>query len=229
MDTLTSFTKPQPRGRHRERRQGVTIDWRMHAQSGIPVTLSRSIVSGALGRIIHMAAKTPTWVWVVFGIVGVVVVLCVAVIGGGIFMFRSHVHSNAVPKQAAQQEFDRQRNRFAGQQPLVQVGEAGELDSKIVVHRPSATAPRHTDLQGIRVLTYDERNGQLVNIDVPLWFARWALKDRGDYGHGRVSFGGRSVEFESGDLTFEDIERHGPGLIIDATDTRGAQVLVWAE
>ena len=103
------------------------------------------------------------------------------------------------------------------------------MDSKVVVHRPSGNAPRHTDLKGIRVLTYDERNGQLVNIDVPLWLARWALKDRGDNGHGRVSFGDRSVEFESGDLTFEDIERHGPGLIIDATDTRGAQVLVWAE
>ena len=144
-------------------------------------------------------------------------------------MFRSHVHTSAVAKQDAQQEFDRQRIRFAGQQPLVQVGKTGELDDKVVVHRPSATAPRHTDMQAIRVMTYDERNGQLVNIDVPLWLARWALKDRGDKGRGRVSFGDRSVEFEAGDLTFADIERHGPGLIVDATDTRGAQVLVWAE
>jgi len=175
-----------------------------------------------------MASKTKTWVWVVFGILGFFVLLCIAVIGGGIFMFRTHVHANAVPKQAAQQQFDAQRNRFAGQQPLVQVSKTEDLDDKVVVHRPSGTALRH-DLQAIHVLTYDERNGQLVTVDVPLWLARWALKDRGDNGHGRVRFGDRSVEFEAGDLTFEDIERHGPGLILDANDTRGAQVLVWAE
>lgn len=176
-----------------------------------------------------MAAKTPTWVWVVFGIVGFLVLLCIAVVGGGIFMFRQHVHTEAVPKQAAVQEFERQRTRFAGQQPLIQVTKVEDNDSKVVVHRPPGTAARHTDLQAIRVLTYDERNGRIVNVDVPIWLARWAFRNRGESGRGRVTFGNSSVEFESGDLTFEDIERHGPGLILDAVDTRGAQVLVWAE
>src|SRR5690349_9154689 len=138
-----------------------------------------------------MASKTPTWVWVVFGVLGFFVLLCIAVIGGGILMFRSHVHTDAVPKQAAQQQFERQRTRFAGQQPLVQVGKE-DLNEKVVVHRPPVTSPRHTDLQAIRVLSYDERNGQLITVDVPLWLARWALKDRGDNGHGRVRFGDRS-------------------------------------
>jgi hypothetical protein len=44
-----------------------------------------------------------------------------------------------------------------------------------------------------------------------------------------MTFGDGTVEFESGDLTFEDIERNGPGLILDAVGERGAQVLVWAE
>lgn len=61
--------------------------------------------------------------------------------------------------------------------------------------------------------------------------ARWALSNRGESGRGhrRMTFGDSTVEFESGDLTFEDIERNGPGLILDAVDARGAQVLVWAE
>jgi len=176
-----------------------------------------------------MASKTPTWVWVVFGILSFFVLLCIAVVGGGIFMFRQHVHTEAVPKQAALQEFDRQRHRFAGQQPLVQVATADDNDSKVVVHRPSGTGERHTDLQAIRVLTYDERNGQIVTVDVPIWLARWAFKNRGGSGRGRVTFGDGAVELESGDLTFEDIERHGPGLLLDAVDPRGAQVLVWAE
>ena len=175
-----------------------------------------------------MASKTPTWVWVVFGIVGFFILLFIAVVGGGIFMFRQHVHTEAVPKQTALQEFDRQRTRFAGQQPLIQVGKAEDNDSKVVVHRPSGTAARH-DLKAIRVLTYDERNGRVVTVDVPIWLARWALRNREGSSRGRVTFGNGSVELESGDLTFEDIERHGPGLLLDAVDTRGAQVLVWAE
>jgi len=176
-----------------------------------------------------MASKTPTWVWVVFGILGFFVLLCIAVVGGGIVMFRQHVHTEAVPKQAAVQEFERQRTRFAGQQPLIQVAKAEDNDSKVVVHRPPGTAARHPNLQAIRVLSYDERNGRMLNVDVPIWLARWALRNRGESGRGHVTFGNSSVEFESGDLTFEDIERHGPGLILDAVDTRGAQVLVWAE
>ena len=175
-----------------------------------------------------MASKTPTWVWVVFGIVGFVVLLCIAVVGGGIVMFRQHVHTEAVPKETALQEFDRQRSRFAGQQPLIQVAKAEDADGKVVVHRPPGTAARH-DLQAIRVLTYDERNGRVVTVDVPIWLARWALRNRGGSNRGRVTFGNGTVELESGDLTFEDIERHGPGLLLDAVDTRGAQVLVWAE
>jgi len=38
-----------------------------------------------------------------------------------------------------------------------------------------------------------------------------------------------NIEFDAGDLTFEAIERHGPGLITDVSDGKGSQVLVWAE
>ena len=111
----------------------------------------------------------------------------------------------------------------------MQVAKAADDDSKVVVHRPPGTAQRH-DLQAIRALTYDERNGRLLTIDVPIWLARWALSGRGGSGgRRRMTVGAGTVEFESGDLTFEDIERNGPGLILDAVDARGAHVLVWAE
>jgi len=177
-----------------------------------------------------MASKTPTWVWVVFGILGFCALIFIALVGGSIFMFRQHVHTDAVPKQTAQQEFDRQRNRFAGQRPLVQVTKTPDDNDNVVVHRPPASATRRADLQAIKALTYDERNGRLITIDVPVWLARWALSHQGgSAGHRRMTFGDGTVEFESGDLTFDDIERNGPGLILDAVGERGAQVLVWAE
>jgi hypothetical protein len=176
-----------------------------------------------------MASKTPTWVWIVFGIFGFCALMLIAVVGGSIVMFRQHVHTEALPKQTALQQFERERNRFVGQQPLIQAATTGDDDRNVVVRRPPETAQRHT-VKAIRVLSYDERNGQLVTVDVPIWLARWALS-RGEAGRGRrrMTFGDGTVDFESGDLSFEDIERNGPGLILDATDARGAQVLVWAE
>jgi len=37
-----------------------------------------------------MASKTPTWVWVVFGILGFCALIFIALVGGSIFMFRQH-------------------------------------------------------------------------------------------------------------------------------------------
>jgi hypothetical protein len=50
-----------------------------------------------------------------------------------------------------------------------------------------------------------------------------------DSGRRRITINGNNIEFDSGDLTFEDVERNGPGLIVDVGDGRGSQVLVWAE
>jgi hypothetical protein len=176
-----------------------------------------------------MASKTPTWVWVVLGIVGFCVLAVVALVGGSILMVRSHVHTEYAEKQTAEQEFARQRARFAGQQPLIELRKTVNEDDKMVVHRPPESAPRRTDLQTIRVLVYDNREGRLIHIDVPLWIARLVPSNRDRSGRGRVSFGSEIFDFESGNLTLDDVERHGPGLVVDGIDSRGAQVLVWAE
>jgi len=56
-------------------------------------------------------------------------------------------------------------------------------------------------------------------------------QNRRGSGRQRVSFGGGDVDFDfdNSNLTLEDVERHGPGLVVDGVDSRGAQVLVWAE
>jgi len=178
-----------------------------------------------------MASKTPTWVWVVLGIVGFLVLCVVAMVGGGIWMVRSHVHTETTEKQTALQEFDRQRGRFAGQQPLVELKKNVNDDDRIVVHRPPETATRRTDLQTIKVLVYDQHEGKLIHIDVPLWFVRLLPSNGNRSGRSRssISWGDENFDFNSGNLSLDDIERHGPGVIVDGIDSRGAQVLVWAE
>jgi hypothetical protein len=177
-----------------------------------------------------MASKTPTWVWVVLGIVGFLVLCVVALVGGGIYMVRSHVHTEIAEKQTAQQEFAKQRARFAGQQPLVELKKNLGDEDRVTVHRPPETAARRTDLQALRVLVYDNHEGRLIHIDVPLWFVRLLPQNRNRRsGRSTITWGDDNFDFQSGDLSLDDIERHGPGLIVDGIDSRGAQVLVWAE
>jgi hypothetical protein len=142
-------------------------------------------------------------------------------------MFRQHVRAETASTQDVQEQFEQARKRFAGQQALVEVRK-GDNDWQVVVNKPPETAER-TNLQSIRVLAYDEREGRLVHVDVPVWLARMAMSDRGGSGHRRIAINGENIEFDAGDLTFEDVERHGPGLIVDVGDGRGSQVIVWAE
>jgi hypothetical protein len=178
-----------------------------------------------------MASKTPTWVWVILGIVGFCVLAVAVLIGGSIVMVRRHVHTEFAEKQTADEEFARQRARFAGQQPLVELRKAVNDDDKMVIHRPPESAPRRTDLQTIRVLVYDSREGRLIHIDVPLWLMRMMPASNGGTRGRRMTLRGNNLDFDfdSGNLTLEDVERHGPGLVVDGVDSRGAQVLVWAE
>jgi hypothetical protein len=178
-----------------------------------------------------MASKTPTWVWVVLGIVGFFVLACAGLVGGSILMVRRHVHTEFAEKQTADQEFARQRARFAGQQPLIELRKTVDEDQKMVFHRPPESAARRTDLQTIRVLVYDSHEGRLIHIDVPLWIMRlMPTSNRGTRGRQMTLRGnGLDFDFNNGDLTLEDVERHGPGLVVDGIDSRGAQVLVWAE
>jgi len=176
-----------------------------------------------------MASKTPTWVWVVLGIVGFLVLSCALLVGGGILMVRRHFHTEYAEKQTAEQEFARQRALFAGQEPIIELRKNINEDQRMVFHRPPQTATRRTDLQTIRVLVYDNHEGRLIHIDVPLWVVRLMPSNRDRDGRGHVSFGGDSFDFDSGNLTLEDLERHGPGLVVDGIDSHGAQVLVWAE
>lgn len=172
--------------------------------------------------------KTPTWVWVVVGVIAFCVLALVVLVGGGIYMFRQHVQVESTSTQDVQKEFEQARQRFAGQQPLVEIQGTSNDDRQVVVHKSPEATERQTNLRSIRVLAYDPREGRVVRVDVPLWLARMAMSERaGSRRH--ISVNGETIEFDAGNLTFEDVERHGPGLIVDTGDGKGGQVLVWAE
>ena len=155
-----------------------------------------------------MDAKTrKTWVSVVIAAVIIIGLLAIGVVGGTAFFIYSHVNAKFVPPDTAEQEFLTARARFATQAPLIEL----TRDDEPIVHR-TTSGPRH-EIQALHALVYDGHARKLTHVDVPGWLLR--LMSR----HGRIRFGDLDVfddDERAGRLTIEDLERHGPGLILEA-------------
>jgi hypothetical protein len=171
-----------------------------------------------------MAAKR-TWLWVLLGIFSTIVLLVVVLIGGSIYVFRTHVKSEVVAGTVAEQEFAQQRERFRGQQPLVEFTEGkNDRDDVPTVHHPPSDA-RRVMIHTLRVLVYDMNQGHLIHADIPGWMLRMmpngrgGIFENGDYG---------DFDMRRNRVTIEDLERHGLGLVMDGRN-RNTRILVWSE
>lgn len=169
-----------------------------------------------------MDAKTKkTLISVAIAIVIVCVILGVTAIGLGFYVFRQHINTQFVSRQAAESEIEQTRRRFAGQQPLIELPDGrGEP----IIHQRNAS---QTELHSIRVLAFDPRAEKLVRVSVPFWLLKMAPNH--DFNL-RGSTGDLDFDSDRIKLTVEDLERAGPGLLIDTRDRRnGALVIVWTE
>lgn len=163
-----------------------------------------------------------TWVSVLIASVIIVGILAAAAIGGTAFFIYRHVHTQVTPSENAEQQFAQARARFTGQQPLIEIRKNDEP----VLHREVIPASMPAaKLETLRVLAYDTHERKLVRVSIPFWLLRLAPTRH-------VSFmNDTGIDFDSDrvHLTLDDLERRGPGLILDQASRRGSQVLVWAE
>ncbi|MBP1636036.1 MAG: hypothetical protein H6Q10_2610 [Acidobacteria bacterium] len=164
------------------------------------------------------------WIPIVVGIVIFVVVVGIGLIGAAIYVFTRQVGFQTVETASGQQQFEKLRARFEGQVPFIELtagDEGGE--PRAVIHRELAKGETGTVSKvHIRVWSPDER--KLVSLDLPFWMIRFMGSkpihiDTGDSAFSRVSL----------KVTPEELERRGPGLVMDHTAPHGESVLVWLE
>jgi hypothetical protein len=167
-----------------------------------------------------MDKRTKTWLSIVVAILAVLVMVGIAVVGGSAYFIYSHVRKAPAEEAQADDRFARARERMANQQPLLEISDRDE----VVVH-PAAEAPAGGTVETLRAMIYDPREGRIVDVDIPFWLLRIMPS-------GRFSFMDRNgIDFDTDRIrvTVEDLEKRGPGLVLDHRDRRGAQVLVWTE
>jgi hypothetical protein len=145
-----------------------------------------------------------------------------AIIAGAAFFSRHH-RSEKVSAQTAEAEFQRIRARFAEQQPLLDMRERRPV---VDVIRPHTGTP----LRSFHTVVFDTRGGQrLVRITVPYRFGR--LFRRGGFRWlGELTFlDDTEFDPEPIQLSLAQIERHGPGLMVDYRHPSGGRFIAWVE
>ena len=163
-----------------------------------------------------------TWISILIASVIIVGFLAAAAIGGTAFFIYRHVNTEFTKTERADRQFKETRARFAGQQPLIEI----RKDDEPVLHREALRASQSTvKLETLRVLAYDTHAEKLVRVAIPFWLLRLAPSRHMTF----LSDSGIDFDSDRVHITLDDLERRGPGLILDQADRRGSQVLVWAE
>jgi hypothetical protein len=96
-----------------------------------------------------------------------------------------------------------------------------------VVHRSAAD---HTGkIQSFHALIYEMPSRKLRRVNMPFWAVRH-LRSSGFTYLGQFYFFG-DTEFDPFrvELSLNDVDRHGPGLLVDHRRSSGAQFIAWAD
>jgi hypothetical protein len=165
---------------------------------------------------------TRKWLPVVVGIVIFVIIVGIGLIGGLVYVVTRQVQVQTLSSEGGRAEFDRMRASFDDQQPFIELP-AGDAEGQPTVHRElEKQAPGKIGTIHMRV--WEPREGKLVRLDLPFWTVRMMGSKPITFRTNDSDFGGFTLK-----VTAEDIERRGPGLILDHGTPRGERVLIWTD
>lgn len=134
------------------------------------------------------------------------------VVARGVVDFRD------LPEDRTSALFDSLRTRLGDRPPMLEIDEHGESTRQDPLDDRS-----ELQLSRLGVLAYRASDGKLAEADVPFWFVRlkspaleFILRDT-------------RVNLEELGIRASDLQRHGPGTIVDRLDANGDRLLIWVE
>ena len=167
-----------------------------------------------------MATGRRRWLPIVAGVVVLLVVVAAGVGTVSVLWLKEQVQieSDTSTSEAAV-AFDAATRRFADPRPLLTIGDDRRPQYAI---EPGMRRNPGT-VSALSLLVWDERRRTLTTVTLPMWLLR--LKS------GPIAFG----EYVSGmdehgvRLQAEDLERYGPGVVVDLQTPDGHRVLMTAQ
>jgi len=168
-------------------------------------------------------AKKPSWGLIILGIAVFTVIVGVGVIAiaGFVLYQQFSPQASTISASSADEEFRQIAAQFAGQKPLLELKDDEPVLDKSRVKPSGTVAP----VEALHIIVWQPDEGKLVKVNLPFWILRMTK--------GRpISIGSRSTGFDSErvhlNITAEELESYGPGLVIDRKEAGGGRVLVWA-
>jgi hypothetical protein len=161
--------------------------------------------------------KKLTWLWILLGVFAFFVITGIGMVAFTAYWVGSHVEIVETPPADAAKAFEEARAKFPGQRPLLDFVDGKPQELTAVTGNSSAS------LTTLHIIAFDDDENQMVRVDVPFWLLR--LRS------GPISFNSYASELDDRKikLSVADIEKRGPGIVVDFSERNEGRVLIWAE
>jgi hypothetical protein len=161
--------------------------------------------------------KARRWAPILFGVAVFVVFVAISAAVFGVSWMREHLRVEGASSGSAEAAFTEVRQRFSAKAPLLEM-----RDSAMARRNQPAPDAARTTLTTMHVLAWDPDEQQLARFEIPFWLLR--LKET------PIRFGTFATGLDEMriSLSAADLERYGPGIIVDVTRD-GKDVLLWVE
>lgn len=157
-------------------------------------------------------------------IVGLLFAAAFGLVVFGILVQRATTFEPAAEAEAVRR-MDGVREAFGGAEPLLVRDASGRIR-----RRAPAAAPRTREasaapdpVASLNVLIYRPGDARLARTRIPFWFVKLKGPALG------LLLRGSDVDLGSLGVTAADLERAGPGPVLDLAQENGERVLVWTE
>lgn len=157
-----------------------------------------------------------TWVKVTLGGAAILAIALAALGGMGAYFVLRNMEKTERPEADAVKAIELAKARFGTRPPLIEI--ADPRRAEIRINRPADASS--TPVSTVHIINWNSETRELVSTDVPLWLMRFSSVN---------ILSQLGVAPERFRLTVSDIQRYGPGIVIDYGTRGTSRVLVWVD
>jgi len=165
-------------------------------------------------------AKKTSWAVIIVGISAFLLVVGVVLVGvvGYVIYQQLAIQAKTASAVGADEEFAQIVAKFEGQKPYLVI-----KDGEPVVSEAPAAAPGKP-VEALHIIVWDPDEQKVVKLNMPFWLLRMTKGQPI-----KISTNDEPGEAMKLTVTVDDLERRGPGLVLDHREATGQRVLVWAQ
>ena len=156
---------------------------------------------------------------ILLAVLASLVVIVIAVVVAGVWIFRSIVHNETMTEATATQTLEDVRARFSGVTPVIALRPTGPV---LLRAAPDTKPPG--ELKTLHILRWNIQDEEMSRVDLPFFILR--MRDAPFQLQIEDDDVGSSI---STSLRIADIERYGPTLLMDNRLPDGGRVVIWSD